>query len=255
MLELVASTQDIARAINRFRLSYHHDFTNVQVIAQRYLQAEPTSEHAALLAHALSTALRNWGACRRRSPSLRVTPQIEGFLKGKQVHTSLLKFSRHNLESFNLSQERGRLFNPEASFNDVRRFDIELLSILTSLASGLFINNTSVTYPMKALLLITGLMPALDSQVRKGLRLAGKEGFMGQQLLPKNAYQAGGRRICYLPFQLGQCWGLNRETLLEGIRNSRHPGLESAPGRVFDILLFMQAQASQKLILQDNCQS
>jgi hypothetical protein len=103
---------------------------------------------------------------------------------------------------------------------------------------------------MKALLLITGLMPALDSQVRKGLRLAGKVGFMGQQLLPQNTHQAGGRRICYLPFQLGQCWELNREILLEGVRKSRHPGLESAPGRVFDVLLFMQAQSKRKMILK-----
>ncbi|MGY4525150.1 hypothetical protein [Pseudomonas sp. TE21394] len=250
MLRLVGNIEDIASAIDDFRPSYHLDFSNVQVIAERYLQAEPTSEHVALLAQALCTALRNWGACRRRSPRLRPSAQIESFLRNKQVHKSLVKLSQHSLESFSLSRGGDRVFNPGASFSDARKFDIEILNTLACLASGLFINNTSVTYPMKALLLITGLMPALDSQVRKGLRLAGKVGFTGQQLLPKSTYQAGGRRICHLPFELGQCWELNRVTLREGVRNSLHPELESALGRVFDILLFMQAQTKRRLILK-----
>jgi hypothetical protein len=113
----------------------------------------------------------------------------------------------------------------------------------------LFINNTSITYPMKALLLITGLMPALDSQVRGGLTLAGKAGFTGQQLLPWNTQQAAGRRICDLPFYLGHCWSLNREVFIEGISSSRHKDLQGAPGRVFDILLFMQNRPNRKPIL------
>ncbi|MNH32672.1 hypothetical protein D3C79_931320 [compost metagenome] len=113
----------------------------------------------------------------------------------------------------------------------------------------LFFNNTSVTYPMKGMLLITGLMPALDSQVRGGLTRAGKSGFTGQQLLPRSAQQAAGRRICELPFYLGHCWSLNREVFMEGILSSHHKDLRDKPARVFDILLFMQNRPNRKLIL------
>ena len=133
--------------------------------------------------------------------------------------------------------------------NDVGAFDNEILSILNKLADVLFINNTNITYPMKALLLITRLMPALDSQVRGGLTRAGKVGFIGRQLLPKNVHQAAGRRICNLPFYLGHCWRLNREAFVKGIDESRHRGLQDTPGRVFDILLFMQNKASRNQIL------
>ncbi|MGA8138333.1 MAG: IS3 family transposase, partial [Pseudomonas gingeri] len=128
--------------------------------------------NTALLAQALSTALRNWGACKRRSPILRPVPQIENVLRdNKQLHARLAILGRHNLGAFGLNPQRFRAFDPNASFKDAGAFDKELLSLLNTLAGLLFFNNTSVTYPMKALLLITGLMPALDSQ---GMRLSEK---------------------------------------------------------------------------------
>lgn len=249
MLRLVGSALDIRSAINDFRLSYHQDFANVQPIARRYLNTPPGSANAALLAQALFTALRNWGACRRRSPTLRPLPQIESALKDRRLHERLLKLSQQSLAAFSLNQQGHRLLATNAPFNEVGAFDKEILGILNTLADVLFINNTSITYPMKALLLITGLMPALDSQVRGGLTRAGKAGFTGQQRLPWNTQQAAGRRICELPFYLGHCWGLNREVFIEGILGSHHKGLRETPGRVFDILLFMQNQLNRKQIL------
>jgi len=248
MLRLVGSSQDITSAINDFRPSYHQDFANVQKVALRYLNAEATTGNAALLAQALSTALRSWGACKRRSPILRPAPQIESVLKDKLLHARLAILGRHTLEVFSLNPQGFRAFDPCVSFKDAGAFDKQLLDILNTLADLLFFNNTSVTYPMKALLLITGLMPALDSQVRGGLTRAGKAGFGGQQLLPSNVHQAGGRRICELPFSLGHCWSLNREMLLKGIQDSDHKELKAAPGRVFDVLLFMQNQPNRNLI-------
>jgi hypothetical protein len=61
MLRLVGSAFDIKSAINDFRPSYHQDFANVQLVAGQYLNAPSGSANAALLARALSTALRNWG--------------------------------------------------------------------------------------------------------------------------------------------------------------------------------------------------
>lgn len=249
MLRLVGSALDIKSAIDDFRLSYHQDFANVWPIARRYLKASSSSANATLLTQALSTALRNWGACRRRSPILRPVPQIESALKDKRLHERLLRLSLQGLATFNLNEQGHRLLESNAVFNDVGAFDKEILGILNMLADVLFLNNTSITYPMKALLLITGLMPALDSQVRGGLTRAGKAGFTGQQLLPRNAQQAAGRRICELPFYLGHCWSLNREVFLEGIWSSNHKYLRDAPGRFFDILLFMQNRPNRQLIL------
>lgn len=249
MLRLVGSSLDITLAIDDFRPSYHQDFANVQPIARRYLNAPSGSANAALLAQALSTALRNWGACRRRSPTLRTLPQIESALKDRQLHERLLKLSLQSLAAFSLNEQGHRLLDSNAPLSDVGTFDKEILGILNTLAEALFFNNTSLTYPMKALLLITGLMPALDSQVRGGLTRAGRAGFTGQQLLPRNPQQAAGRRICELPFYLGHCWSLNREVFMEGILGSHHQDLRDTPGRVFDILLFMQNRPDRKLIL------
>jgi len=249
MFRLVGNSLDITLAIDDFRPSYHQDFANVQPIARRYLNAPSGSANAALLAQALSSALRNWGACRRRSPILRTLPQIESALKDRQLHERLLKLSLQSLQAFSLNEQGHRLLDNNASLSDVGVFDKEILGILNTLADVLFSNNTSITYPMKALLLVTGLMPALDSQVRGGLTRAGRAGFTGQQLLPRNPQQAAGRRICELPFYLGHCWRLNREVFMEGIMGSHHPNLRETPGRVFDILLFMQNRSNRKLIL------
>ncbi|WP_327438711.1 hypothetical protein [Pseudomonas donghuensis] len=249
MLRMVGSFLDITSALNDFKQSYHQDFANVQPVARRYLNAPSGSANAVLLAQALSTALRNWGACKRRSPILRPVPQIESALKEKRLHDRLLKLSQQSLSAFSLDQQENRLLENNAPFNEAGAFDKEILGILNTLADVLFFNNTSVTYPMKALLLITGLMPALDSQVRGGLTRAGKAGFTGQQLLPRNAQQAAGRRICELPFYLGHCWSSNREVFMKGILGSNHQGLQDTPGRVFDILLFMQNRPNRKRIL------
>ncbi|WP_141687622.1 hypothetical protein [Pseudomonas sp. 25 E 4] len=249
MLRLVGTALDITLALNQFRQSYHQDFAKVQQVARRYLNSPPGRANAALLAQALSRALRNWGACRRRSPTLLPVSQIESALKEKQLHGRLLKLSQQSLSAFSLDQQENRLLKCTSSFNDTGAFDREILGILNTLADALFLNNTSVTYPMKALLLITGLMPALDSQVRGGLTLAGKAGFTGQQLLPKNAQQAAGRRICELPFYLGDCWSSNSEVFMNGILGSNHQGLLDIPGRVFDILLFMQNRPNRNRIL------
>lgn len=249
MLRLVGSALDIKLAINGFSQAYHQDFANVQPIARRYLNAPPGSANAALLALALFTALRNWGACKRRSPTLHALPQIESALKDRRLHGRLLKLSQQSLAAFSLDQQGHRLLAANAPINEVGAFDKEILGILNTLAHVLFINNTSVTYPMKALLLITGLMPALDSQVRGGLTRAGKAGFTGQQRLPRSVQQATGRRICQLPFYLGHCWSLHREVFVKGILESNHKGLQDTPGRVFDILLFMQNQATRNQIL------
>ena len=165
------------------------------------------------------------------------------------MHTHLAELGRHELEAFNLDSDNSRILRTSNPAQDVRAFDIELITLLNNLAELLFLSCARATYPMKALLLITGLMPAFDSQVTDGLKRAGKTGFNNPHHLPTNTKSAGDRRICELPFYLGNCWSLHREEFLKGIEESCRKELKAAPGRVFDILLFMQSDPSRKLIL------
>lgn len=251
MLRLVGHAKDVSSAINEFRLSYHVDFGNVRAVAKLYLGSETPEDHAPALAEALYRALSNWGAGSRKAPTLRLPQQAAHKLADKDLHFKLCTFSRCGIDAFSLDAKRDRVFTRSTTFISFDAFDIELLDVLHTLAEALFLNNTNVTYPMKALLLITGLMPALDSQVRKGLKRAGMAGLSGTQLLlPKDTSKALGKRICGLPFYLGNCWQLSQDVLRYAIAQSDHPGLSTEPGRVFDVLLFMQQESRRAPILQ-----
>jgi hypothetical protein len=143
-----------------------------------------------------------------------------------------------------------RLVNGVRDHQSLADFDATLLRALSKLADGLLQNNTNVTYPMKALLLISGLMPALDSQVRAGLGNAGFKGFERTQfLLPRDSGSADAKKLTRLPFVLGQCWIDCLKLLQEAVRRSRLELLLRHPGRVFDVLLFMQASKENALLL------
>jgi hypothetical protein len=103
---------------------------------------------------------------------------------------------------------------------------------------------------MKALLLITGFMPAFDSQVRMGLQRGGFAGVnKTQYLLPDDADHADGKKISRLPFLLGQCWTACAQQLQEGISASNSPELREEPGRAFDVLLYMQADEASPILV------
>lgn len=75
------------------------------------------------------------------------------------LQTELKFFKTHSLDNIE-------------SYDDGQRH----IELLNTLSKRLFVDNRSVTYPMKAHLLLTGYMPALDGRVRAGL---GKAGFGG----------------------------------------------------------------------------
>ena len=130
-------------------------------------------------------------------------------------------------------------------------FDSNLLSVLWALGDRVLVGNTNVTFPMKAVLLITGFMPALDStRVRMGLKRGAFSGMnRTQYLLPADPGHADGKKITRLPFLLGQCWTTCAQQLQEGLANSSFPGLIEEPGRVFDILLFMQGDEDSPILV------
>jgi hypothetical protein len=67
---------------------------------------------------------------------------------------------------------------------------------------------------MKTILLITGLMPAFDSQVRRGLSRGGFAGMTSNQnRMTDTPSGATWEKISRLPFVLGQCWHAHKEKL------------------------------------------
>lgn len=251
MLRLIGKTADITAAVNDFRRSYHEDFALVRGAAKAYLASAATAEDSAQLAKCMHQALANWGAGSRKAPLLRPSNEASAKLVSVDLHRRLKLLDESRLSTFGLDALSARTFREQSKFDCFITFDKDLLGILRTLAEVFFINNTNVTYPMKALLLITGLMPAMDSQVRKGLRRAGLRGMSGTQfLLPVDSTHSLGQRICHLPFWIGHCWQEQYVELQNAIAQSDHPTLSTEPGRVFDILLFMQQDKERPLLLE-----
>jgi hypothetical protein len=66
--------------------------------------------------------------------------------------------------------------------------------------------------------------------------------------LPRNDTCPNAERITRLPFVLGQCWNDFEKVLRDSLLESQHPNLADEPGRVFDVLLFMQGAGSHQLL-------
>jgi hypothetical protein len=163
-------------------------------------------------------------------------------LRLQMIHHSLAALGGSGLSTLTVAQRRRLLNGRPAAQAELDAFDANLFFALRSPGDHLFFGNTNVTYPMKSILLLTGFMPALDSQVRKGLQ---RGGFIGMDrtryLLPYDGNHADGRKIASLPFLLGECWAACSQQLQEGIAESSFPTLGQEPGRIFDVLLFMQS--------------
>jgi hypothetical protein len=134
-------------------------------------------------------------------------------------------------------------------FATVEDFDQCLLAALNMLAEVIMVGNTNVTYPMKAMLLTTGLSPAYDSQVKGGLRIAGVSGIDKTRYLLPHADCSDARKICALPFYIAHCAARSRCQLDAAIENSRYPMLKGEYGRVFDVLLFLQRRRTPQTAL------
>jgi len=241
----------IANAINAFSPDYHADFFKVRPIGRKYVGEEHPTEATALeLASSLRFVLRSWGAGKRKAPELRGEQDFATALVDARLHSGLAKLAQIS-NATSLGFEGGfRLVNGVHDREALADFDATLLLVLRTLSDGLFLVNTNVTYPMKALLLISGLMPALDGQVRDGLGNAGFEGVARTQfLLPADAGGADAKKLTRLPYLLGQCWVECSTQLQGGIRQSNFRLLLQDPGRAFDVLLFMQAGKGQMPLL------
>lgn len=250
-LRVTEDISQIANAINAFPPAYHADFFKVRPIGRKYVGEEHPTEGTALeLASSIRSVLGSWGAGRREAPRLRGEQDCSAALLDARLHSGLAKLAQIS-NATSLGFDRGlRLVNGVHDREALADFDATLLLVLRMLSDGLFLANTNVTYPMKALLLISGLMPALDSQVRSGLGNAGFKGVDRTQfLLPPHAGGADAKKLTRLPFVLGQCWVEGSTQFQAGIQQSKFELLLQDPGRAFDVLLFMQAGEGQLPLL------
>lgn len=246
-LTVAAPHEAIVTAINSFNPGYHRDYHLVKGLATPYLAA-PTEANAALLADALKTVLVNWGAGSRQAPNVQALPALIAILLNPTFHASLLGFTGGALVTLTVANGHVRMIGGLATEARCTAFDTRLLSVLADISALFFIGNTNVTYPMKVLLLLTGFMPALDSQVRRGLSSTGFVGTSATQfLMPTDMDCLNARKLTRLPFYLGDCFVANRALLTGAAADSDYPWLVDEPGRLFDILLFMQGSAAMPL--------
>ena len=248
-LHIVQNQQQIVDSIYGFSQSYHADFFSVRCLARTYLAGPPSLATVNPLSTALTDVLARWGAGRRKAPTLLPIVRLQATLMDGNLQTLLSGIAANSIATMNLANGINRTIGGIHNAAILTSFDANLLNALNELSVGLFSNNTNVTYPMKALLLITGVMPALDSQVRKGLD---KGGFVGtnktQFLLPDSTTSADGMKVSRLPFYIAGCFAQNSALISQTVAASRHPALASEVGRIFDVIFFMQAEMPQHIL-------
>lgn len=241
----------LAQAINAFNPRYHADYLVVRVAARGYLEKALTPATALALAGPLLAALHSWDAGKRRAPRCRSLANVAHALCDPLLHSSLQYLSL-SFGYLDIVDGR-RVLRPGGPFPTVIAFDRGVIAALNTLADVLLAANTNVTYPMTALLLVTGLAPAFDRQVRRGLGIAGLTGMTNNQFLLPRGDDSGALKICTLPFYIAHCVAHARRELDAGIALSRYPVLEGEYGRIFDVLLFEQRRRTPHTTLLRFC--
>jgi len=242
-LDLIADKNLLILSINNFSKKYHIDFFTTKNLSENYLRHinEPS---ALALAENFGRTLCAWGAGRRKAPKIKSYLEITSALLDIIVIETIKFFSGIRITDFKIIGGAPQFGNTAISIEDFRK---RALNSLILFSEKFFIGNTGITYPMKSLLLLTGFMPAWDSQVRKGLSLSGFHGTNAHLLLPDQDDSTAFQKISSLPFYLGDCYTKNKDTFDTAIRESNYPELISDPGRLFDILFFMQGSKQHRI--------
>jgi hypothetical protein len=249
---LEGTAAQIAGAIDAFSAAYHEDYFRVRALRRRHLAAAAGSALAPHLVTELRTVLTNWGAGKRDAPACLTFEQVLTALRTPALHGDLCTLHGASLSSFTVIGTERRFVGKPPTPAALRTFDAGLFSTLNTLGKALFRENTNATYPMKAALLLTGLMPAFDSQVKNGLHRGGFAGMKKTRYpLPDKMDGADWKKISRLPFLLGECWNTHEKTIAAGIAQSTRPALINDPGRFFDVLLFMQGNRGQPILLRN----
>ena len=250
-LILRGSVQQVTAAISSFDQTFHLGYFAVRQAATAHLLGKNgrTLHSAENLAYLLRNALREWSMGQQKAPRFTAggVPAAAAFLKKRAVMLDLLSVADVSVGDLGLDG-RKRL-GPLGITPD--QVDLNYYDSLLSCAAALFAGATNVTYPMKAMLLLTGFMPAFDSQVRGGLARAGFKGLAGNRhLLPRQVNTPIAKKTAALPYWLGQCWKSHMAAFQTAAKASDYPELADEPGRLFDVLLFAQCDTATPLLLE-----
>jgi hypothetical protein len=249
-LILRANQSELVEYINEFNHGYHSDFFTVKPIAASYFD-KPNEDQALSLARSLIAALCNWGACRRRAPSLRTEELIASALLDEKFLNSIKFFLKTKISDLKILQGRPEVGVHEPITPNI--FGEHLIGILNFLSNAVFNDATNITYPMKTLLLLTGFMPAWDSKVRRGLYLSGFRGTnFTSFLLPNETNSTLAKKIISLPFYLGDFYRENQKVLEAAAKSSDYPELIHSPGRLLDIIFYTQGDTNDPLVSSEN---
>jgi hypothetical protein len=252
-IELVGPKGAVREAIENFSSQYHEDYFETRRVAGAFLRASaPNQLCGTALHHRLQATLTSWGAGVRGAPGLvtRISVTVRA-LSRPDLYADLQLLYRSPLDALTVTDGRRRI--ALAGILPLV-WDDALVRSLQTIAAELLTGNTNVTYPMKAMLLLCGLMPAFDSQVRKGMSKGGLVGMSSTQMqMPTQATDLVARKITALPYWLGHCWS-KYPLIRHEARHSAYPQLQEDPGRLFDILFFMQASSDPFLVWKDDGQ-
>jgi hypothetical protein len=244
MINVSASIPDLKKAINGFKSSYHSHYAHVRAASLAFLAG--TSPHVPSgLADNLKKALDAYGAGRRGAPRTADVSQIVKtliLLRPKLKYLQDAAASRLNITPAGVRTVGG---NPHS----VPKFDQNLLDTVRGLSDCLT-GNTGVTYPMKALMLLTGITPAFDSQVKGGMTRGGFGGMAATRfLLPDEASSSAGRKIVVLPFRLTAAY-VSHPTVAAAVGGTPLAAFAGDIGRIFDVLLFVQNERSSPILVK-----
>lgn len=241
ILNIYNNRGSLVEAIDGFNEQYHGDYFVVSKASKEYL-ANLNETNAVKLAKVLRRALLSWGAAKRKAPSVKDVTLIAKTLLSTDLHRLLLSFATNGITK--LPSRTAMQFG-----KGLGTFEESLVDLLNVISEEIFCGNKNVTYPMKALLLLTAFMPALDSQVRRGLAIAGFRGMSATSYpLPGHATLTSAKKITRLPFYLDQCFKNHFETFKAITSETKYPELIDHPGRLFDILFFMQGSEGKCLL-------
>lgn len=243
----IAPFEDLQAAINKFNQKYICNYWITRRDAIEYINtSKPTTCLTELLAKNLVESLYCWGAGKRNASKLKKIKDISTFLQNQGNH-SLIQIIANGPQIKDLdilSNKTGKL---ELVINlpniEIQKFNDNIANILKIFAENLFETRIkSATYPMKALLLLTGFMPAFDGNVKKGFQKAVGLG-------SNNAYQItlSDKKIAMVPFLLGQLVKDHQNTFDDLIASNKKL-YSNDYARLLDILLFQQGKTNSQLI-------
>jgi hypothetical protein len=229
----------IVDSIKLFPIRYHDVFKEVRIAADSWF--ETTKEDKAVrnnLAGLLHQGLKMYGAGCQGAPEVADEDSISESLKSVGCRQLLIAVKNQGRELF---------FNPNSNFDTESIFAGDLFKAISFVREHFYKTSVqSITYYMKAIMLLTGAIPAFDGNVRDGLTSIGVLDMKTQVNTPHKLDSSEMRKIVGILRVFRDAWHINGEIFLKAIDQANPSGaslIKSSPARQFDILLFKKCEA------------